>query len=287
MMKPVAILLAFVCIVFPRAALSENENENENENETTTAPEIETAALFRASLEALRTDHPADAVAGFETLADRGNVDPVLSYDRGLAYAARVRAGAERPGDLGRAVQAFEEARDLSRDPALHRDATSALLTVRAEIARRAARTGLQTEVQQGHSLGQAFVGIAPESTWTLLAALASAGLAMGIVVRSKTRSSRLRVAGATTATLSLLGLVMCFGSTVFARHLRLHARDGVVLTTARLLDKQHIVQSALLPLAEGTRVAVVEDGTDFARVRIREIEGFLPVGTLAPLAKP
>ena len=47
-------------------------------------------------------------------------VDAAASYDRGLAYAMRVRIGAEVPGDLGRAAQGFEEARELSREDRVH-----------------------------------------------------------------------------------------------------------------------------------------------------------------------
>ncbi len=75
------------------------------------------AALFESATKALHEGRAGDAIGAFETLADEGVVDAVASYDRGLAYAMRVRIGAEVPGDLGRAAQGFEEARDLSRDP--------------------------------------------------------------------------------------------------------------------------------------------------------------------------
>ena len=50
------------------------------------------------------------AIDDLEHLADRGFVHPDASYDRGVAYVMRVRGGAERPGDLGRAAAGFEEA---------------------------------------------------------------------------------------------------------------------------------------------------------------------------------
>jgi len=83
--------------------------------------------MFGKATDALAGGKPGDAIALFEALADRGVVDENVSFDRGLAYAARVRIGAEQPGDLGRAAHGFEEARALTTDKALERDAFSAL----------------------------------------------------------------------------------------------------------------------------------------------------------------
>src|SRR5579864_4158247 len=52
-------------------------------------------ALFGAATAALGEGRATEAIADLEALADRGVVDPVASYDRGLAYAMRVRIGAE------------------------------------------------------------------------------------------------------------------------------------------------------------------------------------------------
>src|SRR5580658_2381757 len=68
----------------------------------------ETRPLFADAVKALHEGRAGDAIDGLEALADRGVVDPVLSFDRGLAYAMRVRIGAEVPGDLGRAAHGFE-----------------------------------------------------------------------------------------------------------------------------------------------------------------------------------
>src|SRR5262245_40019358 len=116
----------------------------------TTEPREETdpAALFRGANEALAGNRPSEAIAKLEALADRGVVDAVVSFDRGLAYAARVRAGAEQAGDLGRAAHGFEEARELTHDTALATDATNALAVVRSEIARRRSRSGESIEIE-------------------------------------------------------------------------------------------------------------------------------------------
>ena len=49
------------------------------------------AVLFASAVAALHEGRAGDGVADLEALADRGVVDPVASYDRGLAYAIRGR----------------------------------------------------------------------------------------------------------------------------------------------------------------------------------------------------
>jgi hypothetical protein len=59
----------------------------------------------------------------------------------------RVRLDAEVAGDLGRASHGFEEARALTDDPGVARDAKSALATRRTEVARRRAKADESIEV--------------------------------------------------------------------------------------------------------------------------------------------
>jgi hypothetical protein len=149
-----------------------------------TAPGDDTAQLFAAATTELHQGRPTEAIASFEALADRGLVDPVASYDRGLAYAQRVRIGAEVPGDLGRAAHGFEEARALSSDSVLVDDATRALTVVRSEVARRRIRAGQPVEVDPGRSLARAVAGLVPEDAWFFVAAAASATFGVGLFVR-------------------------------------------------------------------------------------------------------
>src|SRR5579859_6373417 len=123
-------------------------------------------ALFVAATQALKEGRPSDAIASFEALGDRGVVDAAISFDRGLAYAERIRAGGEQPGDLGRAAQGFEEARELSTDKALSEDAGRALALIRAEVARRRSRAGEPVELDEGASLGRTVVQLLPEDAW-------------------------------------------------------------------------------------------------------------------------
>ncbi|MCL2723876.1 MAG: hypothetical protein FWD69_05505 [Polyangiaceae bacterium] len=247
----------------------------------------ETDALFQHAVDALANDRPVDAIADFEALGDRGVVDAVVSYDRGLAYAMRVRAGAEQPGDMGRAVAGFEEARDLSRDTRLVADASKALGEVRAEIARRRARAGEPIVLEHGASFGRSIVMLLNENVWAMLTILASLALTMGVAVRARAKSTRGKVAGTTTAAIACGILLLAVLFVSIARDARKNLHEGIVITShARLLDDRHIVKNALAPLPEGARVRIFDEGSDFVHVATSTGDGYLPVGTILPLAK-
>lgn len=253
------------------------------------APQEETnpAALFRGAQEALAADRPGEAIAKLEALADRGVVDAVVSFDRGLAYAARVRAGAEQPGDLGRAAHGFEETRELTRDPSLAADATSALTSVRSEIARRRSRAGDSVEIEHGFSLGRSIVDLLPENVWAALAAVMALALSAAILVRHRVTLPRAKVAattsGAIAGSLLLITSVLAWA----ARDARLHLREGVVIApNARLLDARHLAMDGVAPVPEGARARIVEESGGFSRVIVGSLDGYLPSSAVLPLAK-
>jgi hypothetical protein len=249
--------------------------------------ELDPPALFRAATDALKSHRPADAIANFEALADRGVADPVASYNRGLAYAERVRFGPEQPGDLGRAAHGFEEARELSHDARLQADASSALTQIRAEVARRRSRAGDPVELDSGIPLGRSIVKLLPENAWAVLAMLASAALAVGIVVRGRARARRLAVAGSTTCAVAGGLLVLLAVSLSSARDTRRFTREAIVVApSTRLLDEKHVALVSVAPLAEGARVQLLEDNGEFTRVATGRANGFLLSSTLAPMAK-
>jgi hypothetical protein len=245
------------------------------------------SALFAQATRALKEGRAGDAIAAFEALADRGVVDPVASYDRGLAYATRVRIGAEVPGDLGRAAHGFEEARDLSRDPRLTDDATRALTVVRSEVARRRTRTGQPVEVDPGRSLSRTLASFLPEDTWAFVAVASSALLALALLVRWLSRGSRLRVACAIAAGGTAPALAVSIGMTLSARHDRLNLHEAVVVTSgARPTDERGIVVAGGTPLPEGARVEVLEARGPQTRVRFGSIEASVAAGALRDLAR-
>ena len=249
--------------------------------------EMDPEALFRGANEALAGGRPTEAIAKLEALADRGVVDAVVSFDRGLAYAARVRGGGEQPGDLGRAAHGFEETRELTRDPTLEADATSALAVVRAEIARRRSRAGDPVEIQHGFSLGRSIVGLLPENVWAAAAAVMALALSIAIVARRRMTLPRAKVAATTTGAIAGSLLLLTSLLAWAARDDRLHLREGVVVApSARLLDERHLAQDGVAPLPEGVRARIVEEHGGFSRIVVGAADGYVPSSSVLPLAK-
>jgi hypothetical protein len=265
------LLLLLLVLLFPLSARADGDD----------------AALFADGAKALHEGRAADAIGAFEALADRGVVDPVASYDRGLAYAMRVRIGAEVPGDLGRAVHGFEEARDLTRDPRLADDAARALVLVRSEVARRRARAGEPVEVDPGRSLSRTVAGLLAEDTWAAFSIAASVTLALGLFVRWLGRTGRVRVSGGIAAGVSAPALVLSLAMTLASRHDRLNLREAVVVvSTARPSDDHGIPVQGATPLPEGARVEVVDARGLATRVRFGTIEAWVTPSALRELAR-
>jgi hypothetical protein len=246
----------------------------------------ESAAFFASGAQALRDGRPGDAIASLEALADRGVVDAVASYDRGLAYAMRARIGAEVPGDLGRAAHGFEEARDLARDPGLVDDASRALTVIRSEVARRRVRAGEPVEVDPARSLVRAVARLLAEDTWSVFAVVSSAALAAFLFARWLSRERRVRVYGGVAAGVAAPVLVLAVVMTLAARHDRMHLREAVVVAAnARPTDERDIAVPGATPLPEGARVEVVEAGGAWSRVRFGSIEARVASTALRDLA--
>jgi hypothetical protein len=250
--------------------------------------EDDTAALFASGTKALHEGRAGDAIAAFETLADDGVTDAVASYDRGLAYAMRVRIGAEVPGDLGRAAHGFEEARDLGTDSKLEADASRALSVVRGEIARRRLRAGEPVEVDPGRSLGRTLAGLLAEPTWSVLCVVLSLAFGMGLFVRWLGKRSGTRLAGGVTASVAGPALAIAVAMTLAARHDRLTLREAVVVAQgARPTDPRGIAVPGATPLPEGARVEIVEPRGASTRVRFGATDAWIPSGTLRELSRP
>lgn len=252
------------------------------------ADDVETpAVLFAKGTQALREGRASDAITAFEALADRGTVDPAASYDRGLAYAMRVRIGAEVPGDLGRAAHGFEEARDLTHDAKLSDAASRALTVVRSEVARRRTRAGEPVEVDAGRSLARTVSSLLAEDSWCVLAAVCSAILAIGLFVRWLARAGRVRVGAAVAAGLAAPVMVLAIAMALAARHDRLEVREAVVVTPgSRPTDERGIVAPGATPLPEGARVEVVDSREAHARIRFGALDAWVPSSALRDIAR-
>ncbi len=278
MKRRIAFAALLACVAFATTAAADEDAPQE---------EMNPAALFRGAQEALASDRPGEAIAKLEALADRGVVDAVVSFDRGLAYAARVRAGAEQPGDLGRAAHGFEETRELTHDPGLAADATSALATVRSEIARRRARAGDPVEIEHGFSLGRSIVGLLSENVWAGIALVMALALSAAILVRRRVTLPRAKVAATTSGAIAGALLLITSVLAWAARDARLHMREGVVIATnARLLDARHLALDGVGAVPEGARARIVEESGGFSRIVLGSVEGYLPASAILPIAK-
>jgi tetratricopeptide (TPR) repeat protein len=238
--------------------------------------------LFENGVAALHEGSYDRAIATFEALADRGFVHPDAAYNRGLAYLARLRAQAEKPGDLGRAAAGFEEC-------LLHRpsdaDAEHALDLVRAEVARRSALRGGTAQVHARPTLDRAIVGLAPELVWAVCALVSSVVLTVGLVLRRFAQPA-LRMAGIVATPLGALGLLLFGLITATARNLRHTTAPAVVVTPDSRLTDEHGVTSDREPLHEAARVEVLDRKGGLARIRYGSSEGWTNASNLRVLLR-
>ncbi|HEY3593869.1 MAG TPA: hypothetical protein VGL13_08345 [Polyangiaceae bacterium] len=256
-------------------------------------------SLFRKGATALRTGAMDEAVEIFEALADRGFVHPDASFDRSLSYLSRVRAGSEHPGDLGRAAAGLEETLLLRPDD---HDAESALELVRAEVARRRARSGSSAEVESKPTLDRAIIGVASEWTWSILAMLSSALLTVGLALRALSSQPRgsadapsdaaarenvMSLASAIAVPIGAICLLVFAGLGAGARHLRETTLEGVIVVPeAHLVTDKGTLTSAG-PIPEAARVEVGEQRGSLVHVRWGAVEGFVPGDAVRRLSRP
>ena len=244
-------------------------------------------SLFAAGVAALKDGRASEAVASFEALADRGVLDAAMSYDRGLAYAARVRVGAEVPGDLGRAAQGFEEARAMSPDETLASDAAHALSVVRGEVGRRRARAGDPVELDQGLGLGRSVTHVVSEDAWCALAGVASVVLGAALFGRWLTGSRRARVVATLAAAIAGPLMLVFAALSVSLRDERLHRREAVIVSVdARPADERGITVPNATPLPEAALVEILATRPGWARVRWGSTQAWVPASALRAVAR-
>ena len=272
-MRPVLLLVGSVCMMTLAKPACADDDAN---------------VLFSDATKALHEGRPGDAIASLESLADRGVVDPVASYDRGLAYAMRVRIGAEVPGDLGRAAHGFEEARELSSDSRLADDASRGLIVVRSEIARRRNRAGQPAEVDPGRSLARTLARLLSESAWETLAVVSSLALTLGLFALWLAHGRRVRIAGAIAASVAAAALAASVSMTLSSKRDRQTLVEAVVVTgSARPSDERGMSLPGATPLPEGARVEVVEARGAWTRVRFGTVDAWVASDSLRDLSRP
>ncbi len=231
--------------------------------------------LFKSGAEALRRGEYGAAIDAFEALADRGLVHPDASFDRGLAYVMRVKAHADKPGDLGRAAAAFEEALLLRPGD---EEADRALDLVRAEVTRRRAKKS-RDAVDARPTLDRLIVGLASEQTWGIAALVASLLLAAGLTLRRRT--GRAHVIGSVLAPTALVALLCFTPLTIGARHLRLTTRPGVVVVSEVPLTDEDGRSRGGDPVPEAAAVETSERRGGMIHVRWGAAEGWVPAASV------
>lgn len=234
---------------------------------------------FRQGTNALGEGQFEKAIQHLEAYADRGAAHPDGSYNRGLAYLARIRADAGRPGDLGRAAAAFEEALLLRPDDA---DAEQALELVHAEVARRRSRRGKDAMTVRP-TLDRLVVSLASERTWGISAVIASLLLAVGLGLRGGRRRP-VQVAGKVLTPTAALLLALLTPLYFGARHLRQTVEPAVVVVREVYLADEEGVSQGGEPIPEAARIEVSDRRGRLVHVRWGSDEGWVPSGTIRML---
>jgi hypothetical protein len=244
------------------------------------AEERSSETLFREGASAVEKGEYATAIERFEALSDMGFVHPDASYNRGLAYVARLRTGADRPGDLGRAAAAFEETLRLRPDDP---DADRALDIIRAEVTKRRARRGKDATTVRP-TLDRVVISLASERTWSVLALVSSVLFAVGLFLR-RASSGAFAVAGRVLAPTALVLFFVFFPLTLGARTLRLTTRAAVIVA-----PEVHLVDDAGTakggdPIPEAQLVEAGELRGALIHVRWGSTEGWIPAGSVRLLS--
>ncbi len=244
-----------------------------------TEPGLE--ARFAQASAALEAGDFARAIVELEALADRGEVHPELSFDRGLAYWMRARSPSALPGDLGRAAAGFEEAALLRPSDAEARELAE---FVRAEVRARRQRSDKDDPIVRA-TLDRALLGLASPLAWSLLAFGASLLFALGLVLR-RASELRWRVGGSVALSVGAISLLGLTPLAVGATWLEAHRRAAVVVATEVALRGEDgaLVEAPVLP--EGTLVELGEQHGELVELRWGPYEGRAPWSSLRVLAR-
>ncbi|HVY47765.1 MAG TPA: hypothetical protein VHB21_17875 [Minicystis sp.] len=244
------------------------------------------AELYTQAVGALDRGAYQDAIDDLELLSDRGFLHPDASFDRGLAYLMRLRARADRPGDLGRAAAAFEETLALRPGDA---DAARELDLVRREVTRRRARRGRDV-VDARPTIDRAVVGLLPGVAWCSLALAASVAFALGLAMR-RARPGGVHVAGSVLAPAAAVALVVLTPLAAEARWLAANTREAVVVAPdVELLDASgRPEKGAAIPEAASVETQMAPSGDasptasvgTLVHVRWGSRDGFVPLSSL------
>lgn len=240
---------------------------------------------WKGAVASLTAGKPEEAILALEALRDDGIDDASVSFDLGLAYLSRARI-AESPGDLGRAVFSFEEARALTKSDVLRAECIRLAGEVRNVIAKRRARLGQPTDMEEAPPPSRAFSAVLSEDTWAHAALACAVLLFVGLVLRDRS-SGRVKVAASIVAAGSGLLMVIAGAATSQRRSDRLGLEEAIVVADeVRPTDDKHIVLSDAPALAAGTRVRVTDRRAGYAEVRTHGQTAWIPERTIQSLPR-
>jgi hypothetical protein len=187
---------------------------------------------------------------------------------------------------LGLAAHSFEEAKILAKDDNMRAECTRLAGEVRGVVAKRRARIGLSTDMEENAPPSRALAGVLAEDTWSWIALASSALLFIGLVLRWRARG-RPQVAGGIMAAASVLVLALATFSSYIKRSDRLTLEEGIIVADeARPADEKHIVLTDAVSFAAGMRVAIEERRGGFAKVRTRKLTAWIPERTVLALPR-
>lgn len=243
---------------------------------------------FSQGVQALQRGASSEAVAEFEWLADRGLTTPNASFNRAVAYAIRAASDHPHPGDWGQAAAGLEET--LAQTPG-DAEALAALERIRRQIARRSVQTKKRA-VAPTPALHRAAVELLSEFTWSILCALGSASLGVGLLLRWLARHPARRLAGAIAAWGGVALACLAGSATLAARHWRRTLTPAVVIASrAPLLDGQGRPIAArgdqATAIPEAARVDIVERRGRLAEVQWGSGHGWVSADQLRRVAVP
>jgi hypothetical protein len=125
------------------------------------------------------------------------------------------------------------------------------------------------------------------EDAWSDIAAVASAALGLGLLVRWVAGARRVRIAGGVASGVAGPLLVIAIAMTLAVRHDRMHLREAIIVAAnARPGDERGLAAPAATPLPEGARVEVIDARGTQSRIRFGAVDAWIASSTLRQLAR-
>lgn len=238
-------LLAFILLATGALAAQEDETRH--------------ARMFAEAAKAYDENRLAEAIAGWNQLADTGQALPEVLFNLGNAYY--------RNGQVGPAIRAYRQAqRQAPRDPDIRANLGFAAQTAGSPLPARKPVAALLLDFSPAE-----WRGVAVACYWGLFAAFAA-----WILWPRQRLAARLA-----TAAFALCLLVALTGLWLH-RDLRKTPEGVVMLAGQKVLSSPLETATPLLAIPEGAIVRMLEKRGPWIEIRYEETRGWLPAETVA-----